>query len=107
MPCAIGIDAYFILFHSINELFDCVSDELHVINSTHFTFFESSIDREQSGLISFLWLDKRIDPILLSSFKCFDDVLLVKQMLLVLAEVLRAHVFNAVQLVVVLLLQSR
>lgn len=93
------------LFNRENKLLHDVFVELIVICASGFLLFDPRINREESGLIELLWLHQSRDPILLSLLKILDDVLLMHQMLLVLAEVLCADIFYLVQLLIVLFLQ--
>ena len=84
------------LFNRENKLLHDVFVELIVVGASRLLFLDPRIDREESGLVELLGFHQGRDPILLSFLKILNDILLIHQMLLVLAEVLCADIFYLV-----------
>lgn len=84
------------LFNRENELLHDVFVELIVVGASRFLLFDPRINREESGLVELLGFHQGRDPILLSLLKILNDILLIHQVLLVLAEVLCADIFYLV-----------
>ena len=57
-------------------------------------------------MIDFLRFDQGVDPSLLALLQGFHHFCLVQKMLLILAKVLRANVFDLAELFVILLLEG-
>ena len=93
------------LFNRENKLLHDVFVELIVVGASRLLLLDPRIDREESGLVELLGFHQGRNPILLSLLKILNDILLIHQVLLVLAEVLCADIFYLVQLLVVLFLQ--
>ena len=84
------------LFNRKNELLHDVFVELIVVSASRLLLLDPRIDREESGLVQLLGFHQSRDPILLSLLKILNDILLIHQVLLVLAEVLCADIFYLV-----------
>ena len=54
-------------------------------------------------MVELLRLDQHLDPLLLLLFEVLDDRLMINEMLLVLAEVLRAHILDSAKLLIILI----
>jgi len=84
------------LFNRENKLLHDVFVELIVVGASRLLLLDPRIDREESGLVQLLGFHQSRDPILLSLLKILNDILLIHQVLLVLAEVLCADIFYLV-----------
>ena len=93
------------LLHGINKLLEGVSDKLEVLQSRELTLLDACVHREEPCLVDLLRLNQSVDPMLLSLLESFDHLSLVKQVFLVLAEVLCTDIFDLAKLLVVNLLE--
>ena len=84
------------LFNCEYKLLHDVFVELIVVGASRLLLLDPRIDREESGLVQLLGFHQSRDPILLSLLKILNDILLIHQVLLVLAEVLCADIFYLV-----------
>ena len=99
-----GTACHLLLFDRVYQFFEGVSHELYVLHPCQLTFFDTSVDREKTCLVQLLGLDQGVNPCLLPVFKRLYHLALVQQVLLILAEVLSADIFDFSKLFIVLFL---
>ena len=94
------------LLEGKNKFFYGVLLELVIFGSDLFIFIQATVNAKETGLVDFLGLDDGVDPVLLSFLETLDELLLLHQVLLILAEIVGADILNLFHLLVVPLLQA-
>ena len=94
-----------VLLNRKNQLLYDIFEELVVFSPCLLGLFDSRINGEEPCLIQLLRLYQGRNPVFLSFLQILDDLLLVDQVFLILAEVLRANIFDLIEFFIILLLQ--
>ena len=94
------------LFQSENQFFKQVLVELIIFRPQSLMVSHRTVNAENAGLIDFLGLYDRCDPVLLPLLELSTRILRQQQLLLILAEVLGADILNLVQFLVVFHLEG-
>ena len=95
-----------VLLHREDQLLKHVSKELIIFSPRHLRLLQPRVNTEQPCLVQLLWLNKRIDPIILPFLQQLHLLLTCIELLLVLAEIGRTNIFDLIKFLIILDLQS-
>lgn len=91
------------LFNGVNKLLSGVPHELQIDLANFLSLFDPSLNCKEPGLVELLRFDQLLHPVFLTLLESLDKVLLVDEVLLILAEILRTDVLDFVKFLVIFL----